>query len=107
MTEQETLYLSITDLFTSSDPNIQIGKMMSAPALKYHDKVFVFFNKGEMGFRLGNQFDPNKFGIINPKPLSPFKTKPPLKGWVIVSFDEFTSWEMLTSMALEFTKTMK
>ncbi len=106
MTKEETLYLSITDKFTNADPLVQIGKMMSAPALKYNDKVFLFFHKTEMGFRLGPNFDAIKFGLLNPKPLSPFKSKPPLKGWVIVTHEESNQWDMLSTLALEFTKTI-
>ncbi len=60
-----------------------------------------------MGFRLGPNFNPEKMGIKNAKPLSPFKKKPPLKGWFIVEKYESNSWDVLVEMALEFTKTLK
>ena len=80
--------------------------MMSAPALKYKEKVFAFYHKQAMGFRLGPKFDPQKFGIVDAKPLSPFKTKPPLKGWFIISEANSRFWEMLTKRALDFTMSL-
>lgn len=84
------------------------GKMMRSDALKFHDKVFCFLNDktGEMGFRLGPGFNAKEFGILRPKPLSPFKTKPPLKGWFIINSSESELWPSLAELALEFTKTI-
>ena len=102
----ETQFMTLVDKFSSSDPDVILGKMMSAPALKHKEKVFAFYHNGEMGFRLGPKFDAQKFGIVDTRPLSPFKTKPPLKGWFIISEVERRFWEILTERALEFTKTL-
>ena len=83
------------------------GKMMSSKGLKYNNKVFAFYHKGEMGFRMGPLFDPVKHGLKFVKPLSPFKTKPPLKGWYMVNAIEENLWLDLSKMALDFTKTLK
>lgn len=88
--------MTLVNKFSSSYPDVILGKMMSDPALKYKDKVFAFYHKKEMGFRLGSKFDPQKFGIAETKPLSPFKTKPPLRGWFIISGNESRLWEILT-----------
>jgi len=93
--------------FTSAHSDVQVGKMMSSEAMKVNDKVFVFFHKGEMGFRLGNDFDPGAHGIHHWHPLSPFKTKPPLKGWFIVSNKEIEKWNELCNMALDYTRSLK
>lgn len=106
MLNREALFLTLVKKFSSSNPDIILGKMMSSPGLKYRDKVFAFYHKEEMGFKLGPNFDPVKFGLLNAKPLSPFKTKPPLKGWFIVAANESKFWETLTAMALDFTMTM-
>ena len=98
--------MTLVGKFSSSNPDVILGKMMSAPALKYKDKVFAFYHKQEMGFRLGPKFDPQKFGIAEIKPLSPFKTKPPLKGWYIISKANSGCWETLTEKALDFTMTL-
>jgi hypothetical protein len=81
--------------------------MMSSPGLKYNNKVFAFYHKGNMGFRLGPQFSPPQHGIKFAKPLSPFKTKPPLKGWYVIDQIEKDLWPVLAEMALEFTMTLK
>lgn len=98
--------MTLVSKFSSSDPDVILGKMMSSPGLKYRDKVFAFYHKQEMGFRMGPKFDPQKFGLKNAKPLSPFKTKPPLKGWFIVEAAESTSWELLAQMALDYTRSL-
>lgn len=107
MDNPNTKFMSIVSNLTSTDDNIHLGKMMSAPGLKYKDKVFAFFTKEEsMGFRLGDSFDIQKAGVKNPKQLSPFKTKPPLKNWWIVNKEEMSLWEQLTENALTYTKTL-
>lgn len=99
-------FTRICDIMATLHDDVLPGKMMSSPALSSKGKVFVFFGKGGMGFRLGPQSDPKALGIRNPKPLSPFKTKPPLKGWWIVDQDEASIWEKLAERSLEFTRTL-
>jgi hypothetical protein len=106
MLSTEAQFINLANKFSSSYPDIIPGKMMSSPGLKYKDKVFAFFYKEAMGFRLGPQFNPVQFGLLNAKPLSPFKTKPPLKGWYIVGAEESKFWEKLSEMALDFTMTL-
>jgi hypothetical protein len=81
--------------------------MMSAPALKFNNKVFVFFLEAEMGFRLGPSFSPKKFGLLSARPLSPFKTKPPLKGWYLIDASESDFWSELCALALTYTQQLK
>ncbi len=102
----EAQFMSLVSKYSSSNRDIVLGKMMSAPALKYRDKVFAFYIKKEMGFRLGPKFYPEKFGLENTKPLSPFKTKPPLKGWFIIEASESNYWGILTEKALDYTMTL-
>ena len=83
------------------------GKMMSSPGVKYNNKVFVFYLKKEMIFRLGDEFSPLAYNIKNPRLLDPFKNKPPLKGWFIVDFNQKDRWEELSELAYEFVKTLK
>lgn len=106
MVSTEAQFVTLVSKFTSSNPDVILGRMMSAPALKFKGKVFAFYQKEEMGFRLGPKFDSEKFGKINAKPLSPFKTKPPLKGWYIIEKPESSLWDILTGMALEYTMTL-
>jgi hypothetical protein len=107
MDQPEEKFNFIAAKFTALDSKITLGKMMSSPGLKFEDKVFAFYHKETMGFRFGPNFNPEKIGINNTLPLSPFKNKPPLKGWFIIEKYESDTWDMLTEIALEFTKTLK
>ena len=107
MSQPEALFESISQKLSSKFPEVSIGKMMSSPGLKFQDKVFAFYHNNSMGFRLGPTFEPNNFGLKEAKPLSPFKTKPPLKGWFVIDFYEHDSWELLAEKALDFTTTLK
>lgn len=107
MSQTEKRFYSLVAKYSSIDPDIHLGKMMSSSGLRFKDKIFAFYHKETMGFRLGPNFNPEKMGIKNAKPLSPFKKKPPLKGWYIVEKYESNSWDVLVEMALEFTKTLK
>lgn len=107
MNQPSEIFKVITEKYCKFDSDVQVGKMMHSPGLKYRNHVFAFYYKESMGFRLGADFDPVKFGIINAKPLSPFKTKPPLKGWFVIDKAECAQWDFLTEISLEFTKTLK
>ncbi len=106
MTNSAAKFDRIVTAFTAMNTDVHLGKMMSAPGLKFRDKVFAFLGKDGMGFRLGPGFDPDAFGLRNPKPLNPFKTKPPLKGWYIVDETEQDKWDALATQALAFTRTL-
>lgn len=81
-----------------------LGKMMSSPGLKYNNRVFAFFHKEQMTFKLGDDFDPASWGLTDVGPLSPFKTKPPLKGWLVVGSLHQDQWPTLAELALERMK---
>jgi len=107
MNQPDALFEAISTKLTSEDPEVSIGKMMSSPGLKFRDKVFAFYHNKSMCFRLGPNFNPENFGLKNTKPLSPFKKKPPLKGWFIIEKYESDSWELLSEKALDFTRSIK
>jgi len=107
MNQSEKQFELLVAKYSSIDADVHPGKMMSSPGLKFKDKVFAFYHKETMGFRLGPNFNPEKMGLKNAKPLSPFKKKPPLKGWFIIEKIENNTWDTLTELALEFTKTLK
>ena len=104
MTNSASEFDRIASLFVAANADVQLGKMMSSPGLKCNDKVFAFFGKDGMGFRLGPAFDPIALGLSNPMPLNPFKTKPPLKGWYVVGEAEQDKWEAVAARALNFTR---
>ena len=102
--EGKDLFDRITQKMLDSDPEIAEGPMMHAPGLKYRGKVFAFFHDNEMVFRLGKKADPSQLGIREVKYLSPFKNKPPMKGWLCVSHEESELWEHLAERALTTLK---
>lgn len=81
-----------------------LGKMMRSPGLKYENKVFAFFHKDQMTFKLGEDFDSAQWGLTEVGPLSPFKTKPPLKAWLVVGKSHQEQWMRLTELAYERMK---
>lgn len=81
MNRSEKQFNSIVSKFSSLDQDV----MMSSPGLKFKDKVFAFYHKETMGFRLGPNFNPVKVGLENAKPLSPFKKKRLLKDGLSLS----------------------
>ena len=97
---------SIADKFTALNDDVARGKMMNSPGLKCNGKVFAFHCKDGMGFRLGQGFDAQAFGLENPRLLSPFKTKGPLKGWYVVDEEQIEKWQPLAELALTFTRTL-
>lgn len=78
--------------------------MMSSPGIKYKDKVIAFYHKDEMVFRIGNEADLVKLGIPKPKFLSPFKSKPPMTGWICLGYGERSKWEKISRVALVVMK---
>jgi len=100
MTEAQDLFETIVQEFIKEDKALN-GKMMSAPALKAKGKVFAFFHKEEMTFKLGKDFDPEAYGLLNWSYLSPFKNKPPMKAWFAVPFSQKETWKDLTQLALD------
>lgn len=100
MTDSEAYFDFIADRL-SSQIGVARGKMMSSPGLKCKGKVFAFYHKEQMGFKLGKDFDPEAFGIDTWSYLSPFKQKPPMKAWFLIPFSEKEQWEKLANLALE------
>lgn len=95
----QSTYESIRDDLLHQHEAISVGKMMSAPGIKYRDKVFAFYNKDTMGFRLGRNYDIKAVGVQEYSLLSPFKTKPPMKDWFCVPYAEHEHWAVLAQEA--------
>ncbi len=81
-----------------------MGKMMSSPGITYKNKVIAFYHKDEIVFRVGKEADLAKLGIPKPKFLSPFKSKPPMTGWICLGYDERSKWEKIGRFALAVMK---
>ena len=84
----------------STQDGVEPGKMMSSDAIRYRNKVFAFFHQDMMTFKLGADFDPMDMGLEEWYPLSPFKSKPPLKAWFMIPEKYMDQWPRLAEMAL-------
>lgn len=99
--EAATLFDQLVTEYVQKE-DVAPGKMMSSPALKYQGKVFAFFHKEAMTFKLGKNFNPESFGLHKWSYLSPFKNKPPMRAWIVVEATEKDQWPYLTELALAF-----
>lgn len=92
---------AICDHMIDTYPEVKAGKMMSSPALKCKDKVFAFFHKDSMTFKLGRDFVPEELGITKWSHLSPFKNKAPLYDWISIPDSYQQHWSSLCELALK------
>lgn len=76
------------------------GNMMRADALKVNGKVFCFFYEENMCFKLGKNANPERSELADAWLLSPFKNKPPMKGWFVVPFSDAEIWVQLAEEAM-------
>jgi len=101
MDSSEKIFNSIGEKLSKENANVSIGKMMSSPGIKYKDKVFAFYYKEQMVFKLGRDFDLPSIGINSYSLLSPFKTKPPLADWFEIPYEYENKWEELARIAMQ------
>jgi len=106
MNQQEEDFHQLSEQRIQSNKKVKTGKMMSAPGLKVNDKVFAFYHKNCMCFRIGPDLNLLEMDIVNYSPLSPFKKKPPLKGWYYIDGSYMDKWGKLTELALEYTQAL-
>lgn len=89
----------------SDHEGVEHGRMMSADALTYGGKVFVFFStKGGivgLGCRVGRDTNMGVFGLENWQHLAPFKTRPPMKDWIVAGGRDVARWADLANYSLE------
>ena len=100
MDKEEILFNKIADSL-SKDHHITKGKMMSAPGIKYKNKIFAFYYNKEMIFRLGSDFDPKEHNVKNWRLFNPFKNKAPMKNWFQIPYSEKLRWGKLAKEALK------
>ncbi|MEM7349086.1 MAG: hypothetical protein AAF485_33065 [Chloroflexota bacterium] len=106
MHDIEGVFEQIVEVLLATQEGVTLGKMMSSPGLKYDNKVFAFYHKETMCFRLGKAFDPHEMGSKTAQFLSPFKNKPPMKAWFVIDATEQDLWFPLAERALLFTKSL-
>ena len=107
MNKEEQLFNEIVEKICKNNKDVELGKMMSSPGLKYNNKVFAFYYDNEMTFKLGKDFDPGNYGINKFSFLSPFKNKPPMKAWFQLPFEEKDNWLEMAKLALSKMKNEK
>lgn len=100
----EEKFHRVFDLLSKKEPDISIGKMMSFPDIKYKFKVIAFYHDNEMIFRIGKRIDLTEHGINNPKYLSPFRSKPPMTGWICLSYADEKRWDEFAEIALDLMR---
>ncbi|WP_323757227.1 hypothetical protein [Roseivirga sp.] len=104
---EEELFNQVRDTIITKHPEVSEGTMMSSPGIQMTGKNFAFFYKRSLAVRLGRDFEPESEGIHKYELLNPFKTKPPLKDWFVISFDEASKWPMLAEIALNQMRSSK
>jgi len=97
----ESLFETLADTAAGTEDGVARGKMMSSPGITYRGKVYAFFWRGRMTFRLGKGFVPEDHGVTEWQYLSPFKNKPPMTGWYTVSETHMDRWGDLADLALK------
>ena len=102
MTEAEKAFNSIAEKMSAEFVDVDRGPMMSSPGIRKKGRVIAFFYENKMVFKLGKHRDlESEFGIKRFEYLSPFKNKPPMKGWFIIDVDYISLWSDLASEAYE------
>jgi len=97
---EEKLFNQVINTFIANHTEATEGTMMSSPGIQLKGKNFAFFYKRSLAVRLGRDFEPESEGIHKYELLNPFKTKPPLKDWFVIGFEEADKWPMLVEIAL-------
>ena len=107
MDKEQIKFEEIANKLSKEHKNVEKGKMMSAPGIKYGNKFFAFYYNREMVFRLGKDAEPQKLGVKEFKLLNPFKTKAPLKNWFVVPYSESRKWRKLALYAMQVISDVK
>ena len=99
--EEEMVFRDIALSLSSDNENVDEGKMMSSPGIRYKNKVFAFYHNKSMIFKLGKGFDIVTTGVNDYKFLNPFKDKPPMKAWFEISAHWVNKWSELAEIAMK------
>lgn len=108
MTDDNPAYAdwrSLSAAFIRSHPDAQPGKMMQSPALALNGKVFAFYTihggRTGLGVRLGRETEFDSLGLSDWQHLAPFKTKPPMKDWIVAGVGDQARWPDLMQRAYD------
>jgi len=96
-------FYSILKSMSSQHAEVNAGKMMSSPGITFRKKVFTFLYHDSMVFKLGKDRDLKKeYGIDDYALLNPFKNRPPMKGWYVISKENMQVWGQMAKDALHW-----
>lgn len=106
--ELEGIWRTLADRLVADHADIAHGKMMSAEALTHGGKVFAFFStKGGrcgLGCRLGRDYPFETLGLTDWQHLAPFRSKPPMKDWIVAGAGDAEHWNKLAGEALTIAR---
>ena len=84
-------------------PDVAPGTMMRRPALRWRDTVFAFLSKLNgpgMAAKVGDT-DLAALSVQDWRPLQPFKSKAPMRGWVVIGPADSPCWTDAARAALK------
>ena len=99
MSSNQSHFDTIRQRLVEQEADVALGKMMSSEAITYKKKVFAFCHDESMCFKLGRNFDLEKYGITEYSVLSPFKNKAPMRDWFYIP--QQNKWDELAQIALK------
>ena len=101
-------WASLSDALAAENADVFPGRMMSAEALTHGGKVFVFHStkggRSGLGCRIGREADPATLGLIDWQHLAPFRTKPPMKDWIVAGAGDLSRWRALAEHCLDLAR---
>lgn len=104
----ETEWRALAERALAANPDIAPGRMMSAQALTHAGKVFAFHStkggRAGLGCRLGRDFDVAGLGLTDWQHLAPFRTKPPMRDWIVAGAGDLARWPGLIDAALRIAR---
>lgn len=95
----EKIFYEIADQMISEYPQVAMGVMMRSPAITFRSKVFAFYYNKAMIFKLDGATESYLEKYTGSSYLSPFKNKPPMKGWLVVPSEFNQAWKLLAMEA--------
>ncbi len=106
MTKPETYFIDIRKTFLQKNKDVKEAQMMNAPGIAYANRVFAYYFKDAMVFKLGKDFMPENEGIIDWDYLNPYKNKTPMKAWFVIPYEGGKEyWAGLCLKAYKYSKT--
>ncbi|MEL6201685.1 MAG: hypothetical protein AAFR39_04930 [Pseudomonadota bacterium] len=101
-------WISLREQLRMEHNDISPGRMMSADALTYRGKVFVFFSeKGGrvgLGCRIDRSTNVASLDLTDWHHLAPFKSKPPMKDWIVIGYGDVSRWKQIAELCLTIAK---